>query len=251
MKGFVRSVVPEHPNGLLRNIWNSFKYRGTARYCPFCKKSSNRFNGFGVPPSPIREDAQCPRCSCLERHRLLWLFLEQKTNFFSEIPARSMLHVAPESSFEKKFAEVIGDGYLTADLYNPKAMVEMDITNITYPNESFDVIYCSHVLEHVQDDLKAMREFHRVLKTDGFALLLVPIGAEETYEDPSITAPKERERVFGQSDHVRIYGADYIDRLRSAGFSVEKTSINDLVDSDEARRMGLTDAGGDIFFCTK
>jgi SAM-dependent methyltransferase len=174
-----------------------------------------------------------------------------KTNFFKKNSTRAMLHVAPEQCIGEKFSEVIGDGYLTADLHNPAAMVEMDITSIQYPGKSFDVIYCSHVLEHVQNDLEAMREFHRVLKDDGFAILLVPIEAETTYEDPSITDPQERERAFGQADHVRIYGLDYIERLRSAGFSVTKTSINDLVDTTEAVRMGLTDASGDIFFCTK
>jgi hypothetical protein len=251
VKEILRSVLPGFVKDPLKNILNNFKYAGTDRFCPVCNKTSNRFDGFSVPPAPIRKDARCGRCGSIERHRLFWLFLEEKTNFFSEKAAISMLHVAPEKVLARKFANVIGDGYLTADLYSPKAMVEMDITNIQFPDESFDVIYCSHVLEHVHNDLDAMREFHRVLKADGWAVLLVPIIANETWEDASITDPKERQRAFGQADHVRAYGPDFIDRLRKSGFSVSKTSVNDLVNSSQAERMGLTGAAGDIFFCTK
>ncbi len=150
-----------------------------------------------------------------------------------------------------RFQKHLGAGYITADLYNPRAMVNMDITSIQFPDESFDVIYCCHVLEHVMDDRQAMKEFQRVLKRGGWAILLVPITAERTLEDPSVVSPEDRLRVFGQADHVRIYGPDYADRLREAGFEVEVTSINDLVAKSDAARMGLTQASGDIFCCTK
>ncbi len=127
----------------------------------------------------------------------------------------------------------------------------MDITNIEYPDQSFDVIYCSHVLEHVQDDKRAMREFFRVLKNNGWAILLVPITSEKTFEDPSIIEPLERLQAFGQENHVRRYGPDYVDRLCEAGFSVEVTKVNDLVQSNEAVKMGLTLASGEIYYCTK
>jgi predicted SAM-dependent methyltransferase len=162
-----------------------------------------------------------------------------------------MLHVAPESCLEPTFRKQLGDDYLTADLFNPLAMVKMDITDIQYPDESFDVIYCSHVLEHVVDDRKAMSEFYRVLKSDGWAILLVPITAETTYEDPSIVAPVERLKHFGQDDHVRRYGHDYVDRLRDAGFNVSVIEASDLCRQSELVQMGLTSASGEIFFCTK
>jgi len=130
-------------------------------------------------------------------------------------------------------------------------MVKMDITAIQFPSESFGIIYCSHVLEHVPDDKQAMREFCRVLKPDGWAILLVPITADKTFEDASVTDPAERLRLFGQEDHVRRYGPDYMDRLRESGFKVEKTSVADLVSPEDAVRMGLTAASGDIFHCTK
>jgi ubiquinone/menaquinone biosynthesis C-methylase UbiE len=129
-------------------------------------------------------------------------------------------------------------------------MVKMDIMNIQYEDESFDIIYCSHVLEHVPDDCKAIREFFRILKKTGWAILNVPIIRDKTYEDHSITDPAEREKVFGQSDHVRAYGYDYIDRLREAGFSVHVTSAKDFLNDYDIKRMGLI-SDDSIYFCTK
>lgn len=131
-------------------------------------------------------------------------------------------------------------------------MVKMDITNIQYPAEYFDVILCSHVLEHVPDDRKAMREFWRTLKPTGWAILLVPIMAEVTFEDPTIVDPQERLIAFGQEDHVRKYGRDYIDRLREAGFKVTVTTVADIApDQESAQRMGLTADSGEIYYCTR
>jgi len=246
----IASKLPEWakaPLRRLRDLVRAVPYYGKGRFCPVCGKSSHRFRPFGLVP---REDAECVHCGALERHRLLWLYVSRRTNLFDGKP-KKMLHVAPESYLESKLQQRLGDNYITADLFSPRAMVKMDITNIDCPDQSFDVIYCSHVLEHVQDDRKAMREFYRTLKSNGWAILLVPIIAEETFEDPSIIEPEERLRAFGQEDHVRRYGPDYADRLRDAGFSVEVTEVNDLVQNDEALRMGLTPASGEIYYCTK
>lgn len=231
----------------VRRVLEGVLYAGKGRYCPVCGKSSRRFKPGGVVR---REDAQCAHCGSLERHRLVWLFIQKKTNLFDG-KRRKMLHVAPELCLEPRFKEHLGDTYLTADLHGPSAMVAMDITDIQYPAQSFDVIYCSHVLEHVQDDRRAMREFHRVLKSDGWAIVLVPITSERTYEDASIVDPRERCRVFGQEDHVRRCGPDYVDRLREAGFTVEVIAISDLVNDREAVEMGLTPDNGTIYYCTK
>lgn len=222
-------------------------YHGKERYCPVCGKSSLRFRPFGSPP---REDAQCIHCRALERHRFLWHYLDTKTNLFDGAH-KKMLHVAPEACFSSILKKLLGSNYLTADLLNPKVMVKMDITDIEYPDESFDIIFCNHVLEHVGDDKRAMRELFRVLKSDGWAILLVPITAETTFEDPSIVTPEERIRAFGQADHVRRYGPDYIERLRDAGFSVEVFKANDLVKNDEAIRLGIAAGAGEIYCCTK
>jgi SAM-dependent methyltransferase len=180
----------------------------------------------------------------------VWLYLNSKTNLFDGKP-KTMIHVAPESCLESRFRQRLRDGYLTADLVNPRARIKMDITQIQYPDQSFDVIYCSHVLEHVPDDRKAMREFLRTLKPDGWAILLVPITATKTLEDPSITTPEERLRQYGQADHVRRYGPDYLDRLKEVGFQVSVSHVQDLVSPEQAVRMGLTKASGEIFFCAK
>lgn len=246
----IASMLPERVKGPLRrarDVARSVLYYGKGRFCPVCGKSSRRFRQFGIVP---RENARCVHCGALERHRFLWLFVSTRTDLFDGT-AKRMLHVAPELCLESRLRQPLGDNYLSADLFSARAMVKMDITNIEYPDQSFDVIYCSQVLEHVQDDRKAIREFCRVLKSDGWAILLVPITAEETFEDSSIVEPEERVRAFGQADHVRRYGPDYVDRLHEAGFSVEVTKVNDLVQNDEAIRMGLTSAAGEIYYCTK
>ena len=190
------------------------------------------------------------QCGALERHRLLWLFLTQQTDLFNGTP-KKVLHVAPERSLEPQLRSRLGSNYTTAGLSNPRAMIKMDITDIKQPECSFDVIVCSHVLEHVPDDRKAMREIRRVLKDAGWAILLVPITTDKTFEDPSIVDPAERRRVFGKEDHVRNYGRDYVDRLRDAGFDVKMTTAADLVGANDALRMGLTAAAGEIYYCTK
>lgn len=231
----------------LRDVISKLPYYGIGRYCPVCRKSSRRFKTFGFVP---REEALCVHCHALERHRFLWLFLEIRTNLFDGKP-RKMLHVAPEPCLESILKDRLGSNYLTADLLNPNAMVKMDICDIQYPEGSFDIIYCSHVLEHVPDDKKAMREFFRVLKHDGWAILNVPIFSQKTFEDSSIIDPEERLKAYGQKDHVRSYGPDYVDRLRDSGFTVEVIKVKDLASRNEATRMGLTQAIDEIFYCTK
>lgn len=242
------SKLPELVKGPLRSIRNvMLPYCGIGRYCPVCEKSSSRFGSFGVVQ---REDAECVHCGSLERHRLVWLFFQKYTDLFDGKP-KKILHVAPEPFFESLFKERLGNNYLTADLFNPCAMVKMDICDINYPDNSFDVIYCSHVLEHVIDDKQAIRELYRVLKANRWAILNVPITSNKTFEDSSIVDPKERLKAFGQEDHVRCYGPDYIERLRDAGFTVEIIKVSDLANDDEAVRMGLTLASGAIYYCTK
>ncbi len=146
---------------------------------------------------------------------------------------------------------MIGEGYVTADLFADNVDLKMDITDIQFPDNSFDFIYCSHVLEHVPDDRKAMREFRRVLTARGMAVLLVPITAEKTIEDPSIEDPSERLRLFGQDDHVRRYGPDYLSRLKEEGFTVEVIRGEDFLSSTEIEKMGITKGAGELYICRK
>lgn len=222
------------------------RHRGSLRYCPCCDSNLSRFRPFGLIPRP---EALCPVCGSLERHRLMYLYLQAKTDLFDGRHKR-MLHVAPEPQLSRLFSRRPAIEYLSADLQNPAAMVKMDVTDIQYPDESFDVIYCSHVLEHVLDDVTAMAEFYRVLKPGGWAVLQVPITAERTLEDPAVTSPEERERMFGQWDHVRRYGPDYKERLVAAGFLVEVDDFVRELGDTKILHYGLM-ANEDVYICRK
>lgn len=230
----------------LRGMFRRVTRYGTARECPCCHAMLRVFAPYGLVR---REEALCPVCRSLERHRLIWLYLTRNTDLFDGRP-KKLLHVAPEVQLSRLFQAHPEIDYLSADLCSPKAMVKMDITDIQYPADTFDVVYCSHVLEHVPDDRKAMREFYRVLKPGGWAILLVPITVKKTFEDPSVTSPEERERIFGQHDHVRRYGPDYVDRLREAGFDVKADDFASHLDENEARRYGIR-RGDLVYLCRK
>jgi SAM-dependent methyltransferase len=251
MKKKIASVLSQQMKKslfILKSFIESFCYAGKGRYCPICGKTSRKFQKFGIKP---REDACCLNCGALERHRFVWLYFSRMTNLFDCQKPKRMLHIAPERCFESRLRNIFGAGYITADLLDPRAMIKMDITDIHYPNEFFDIIYCSHVLEHVQDDRLALKELHRVLKQDGWAVLIVPIGAELTIENPNIIDPNKRLELFGKEDHVRLYGHDYIDRLNEAGFNVKVSFITDLFEKNDIILMGLTPASGEIYYCTK
>jgi SAM-dependent methyltransferase len=220
---------------------------GFRRYCPCCRARLRDFRPFGVIPRP---GALCPVCGSLERHRLIYLYLRSRTNLFDGRPKR-MLHVAPEAQLSRLFTNIPAIDYVSADLLLPNAMVRMDVGAIPFPDETFDVIYCSHVLEHVDDDRRAMHELHRVLRTDGWAILQVPITTHAvTHEDPSVTSPNERERLFGQHDHVRRYGLDYKDRLEEAGFKVTVDGFVRELNSRTVVRLGL-EQSEDVYLCER
>ncbi len=205
--------------------------------CPICGHSFRKFLPYG---RIARSNALCPTCLSLERHRLLWLYLERKTNFFTA--PYKMLHIAPELCYISRFEKLPNLDYTTADLESPLAKVKMDIHDIPFEDNSFDVIFCNHVLEHVGDDIKAMKEMNRVLKPGGWAILQIPLFyplPDNTQEDPSVTDPKEREKLFGQDDHVRLYGKDYPDRIKSAGFGLIEEKLVMEIDREEVERYAL------------
>ncbi|MDN5200833.1 methyltransferase domain-containing protein [Fulvivirgaceae bacterium BMA10] len=224
-------------------------YRGNNVTCPIINKSYRKFLPYGrIHP---RENALCPDSQSLERHRLMWLFLKERTNFFKE--KLKVLHVAPEECFIKKFEALHQDNYITADIESPLAKVKMDIHQIPFEENSFDVAFCNHVMEHVEDDIKAMSEIHRVLKPGGWAIIQVPFFPplkDETFEDPNITDPREREQVFGQDDHVRLYGKDYSKRLEKAGFKVTEDEFIHEIDPSWIQKFALP-KDEIIYFCTK
>lgn len=179
----------------------------------------------------------------------MWLYMTRKTSLFDR-NQKKMLHVAPEPQLSQLIQKANYIDYLSADLSASNAMVKMDITDIQYPDNTFDVIYCNHVLEHVPDDRKAMSEFYRVLKPGGWAILQVPVTTATTFEDPTVVSPEERQRLFGQFDHVRRYGLDYKDRLVRAGFSVMVDGFVHELDNRTLRRFGLPQEE-DVYFCRK
>ncbi len=212
-------------------------YRGNNKECTVCGRTFRKFLPYGRIVK--RNNALCPNCLSLERHRLIWLFLKEKTNFFTA--ELKVLHVAPEYCFIKRFKALENLEYITGDIESPLADVKMDIRDIPFGENSFDVIICNHTLEHVVEDLQAMKEFYRVLKPGGWGILNSPINEKRdvTYEDFSITDPSEREKHFGQRDHVREYGLDYTDRLEQAGFKVDAVDILAELSPEEVERYGL------------
>ncbi|MCE5185482.1 MAG: methyltransferase domain-containing protein [Planctomycetaceae bacterium] len=233
-------------NRLLRKLW----YCGRSRRCPVCGSSVRRFKPYGLARRP---DAQCPVCGSLERHRFVWLFLTQRTGLCDGRPKR-LLHLAPEPELERCLRRTPALEYVSADLFDPRAMLKMDIAQMGFDDSSFDMVYCSHVLEHVPDDRKAISEIRRVLKKDGVAVILVPITARQTFEDPSVTDPRRREELFGQDDHVRKYGPDFSARLAECGFNVETVCVSGLLSKEQSQKLGLARLDENktpIYVCTK
>lgn len=206
---------------------------------PIDGKSFRKFlpYGYGVQ----RENALSPSTLSLERHRLLWLFLQQESNFFSSEKKLKVLHIAPEQCFLDLFRKQQNLEYITSDLESPIADVKADICDLPFEDNSFDVVFCNHVLEHIPDDTKAMQELYRVMKVGGFGIFQIPqdLSREITFEDDSITNPKERAKIFGQYDHVRVYGRDYFDKLRSTGFTVDEIDYTKKIAPEKLERFAL------------
>ena len=200
--------------------------------CPICGHRDRDYATFNGRPK-----ASCRGCDAKERHRLLWVWLTRSGILDGEV--KTIRHFAPERGIAKKLRALPGVDYRSADLLPGKADEQADVTDIPWPDGSIDMLICSHVLEHVPDDRRAMRELFRVLAPGGYALLEVPIITDVTFEDPSITDPEERLRVYGHRGHVRSYGQDYYDRLREAGFTVEQHDVRKLVTDEDRERYGL------------
>lgn len=220
----------------------AFFMRGNNHTDPIDGKQFKSFLPYGYE-SP-RDNVLSPSSLSLERHRLLWLYLKKETDFFTA-PLK-VLHFAPEQAFYKRFRKLKNLDYTTTDLNSPLADVLADICNLPFEDDSFDVIFCNHVLEHIPDDTKAMQEMYRILKPDGWGVFQIPQDLKRaiTFEDDSITDRKERAEIFGQYDHVRIYGRDYFDKLRTIGFKVEEIDYTSKMTSKEIEKYRL--ANGEI-----
>jgi len=239
------AAQPSRYPAAVRRRWRMRQLRGDSVECPCC---GGRFRAFMTERG--RPNAVCPRCGAQERHRALWLYLRDRTPLFDR-PLRT-LHFAPELIFRRRLESLPNLDYVSADLDSPEAMLHFDITAIPFDDDSFDAVLCSHVLEHVENDRAAMRELVRVLRPGGFAIVLVPLdlSREETYEDPSVTAPEDRAREFWQHDHVRLYGRDFAERLEQSGFSVTVDPYVRELPAHVRRRHALLDVE-DIYVGTK
>lgn len=214
-----------------------FLLRGNRYTDPINGKSYRKFLPYGY--ENIRENVLSPGTLSLERHRLLWLYITTETDWLAQ-PFK-VLHFAPEQAFYKRFKKNKYWNYTTTDLNSPIADVKADICNLPFSNDKFDLIICNHVLEHIPDDTKAMSELFRILKPGGYAVLQVPYEKErlETFEDDSITDPEERRKIFGQYDHVRVYGMDYFDKLAAVGFQVNAVDFTKKLRDTEIEKYRL------------
>ncbi|MEC7858569.1 MAG: class I SAM-dependent methyltransferase [Bacteroidota bacterium] len=240
LRKLVGFLLRKLPRTLLQRISKpifkiiSIFYYGNKVKCPICKKSFKEFFPYG---RETRNNALCTNCLSLERHRLIYLYLEKETSIFKK--KTKLLHIAPEACLINIFKRFDNIEYITADLNSPLADIKMDIHNMPFKEKSFDLILCNHVLEHVENDIKALEEIKRVLKMDGIGIVQVPFYnpiPKETLEDKSVTSKKERELLYGQSDHVRKYGKDYRKRLESTGLKTKlKTPNSFLFNADIIR----------------
>jgi len=247
MKKLFRFILNTIPRPLLIRLSYvarpvlAFALKGSKVTDPIDGKSFRSFLPYGYGKQ--RNNVLSPSTLSLERHRLLWLYLRNETDFFGESELVSdskpisqkihlrknaasgklkVLHFAPEQAFYKRFREMKNLDYTTTDLFSPLADVKADICDLPFPDNTYDLILCNHVLEHIPDDTEAMQELYRVLKAGGMGIFQIPqdLNREKTFEDNSITDAKQRAEIFGQYDHVRVYGRDYFDKLRSIGFTV-------------------------------
>lgn len=213
--------------------------KGSKYTDPIDGKSFRKFLPYGYGAQ--RPNVLSPSTLSLERHRLLWLYLKNQTTFFKSTHPIKVLHMAPEQCFLKRFKKLSHINLITADLYSPIVDIKADICALPFDDNEFDMVFCNHVLEHIEDDHLAMSELYRVLKPEGTGIFQIPqdYSRSTTYEDFNITSKEERAKHFGQYDHVRVYGGDYFDRLRAVGFKVEEVNYNDTLSPAEVNKYRL------------
>jgi SAM-dependent methyltransferase len=241
MKRLYHFLLNSLPRPLLIRLSYVFRlfapllFRGKNVQCTVCKKSFSKFLPYGSKVAR-RENVLCPNCLSLERHRWMWTYLKMKTDFFSA--PKEVLHIAPEQCFHKRFKKQANLKYITGDLVSPIADYHFDLHQIPFDENRFEVIFCNHVLEHVEDEIQCMRELHRVMKPGGWGIFQVPVdySREETFQDPAIQSPEDREKYYWQKDHVRLFGKDYPQKLQSAGFRVEEILPTSLLSDEEVNK---------------
>jgi predicted SAM-dependent methyltransferase len=268
VRQLVRSLIPKELRLFRYTLYEYIKYYpdlfvrlGRGLECPFCGWQFRRFKpaGFHYPViiekkvigGHWHEDNVCPRCLSNARERLAFIFFREQTDIF-ERPL-GILHIAPEPKLSQKLKDSHPAKYITTDLFERKVMVTSDLLSLPFADSSFDVVICNHVLEHVDDDRRAMFEIHRVLNNGGWAMLQVPLALalDRSIEDPSVRTDEDRIRLFGQADHVRLYSrSDYLARLEAQGFAVEAYSCGKQIGAQRVQRHGLV-AEEEIFIARR
>ncbi len=248
MKNLIRFCLNHIPRPVIQRLagWlvpvAGLLYKGRGVECPLCGSRYRKFMPYGYVTS--RDNALCPHCLSLERHRLLWLYITRETDLAARLPRT--LHIAPEVCIMRHLKPLFKaqrDNYVTADLESPLADIHFDVQQIPLADNSFDVVICNHLLEHVESDMKALGELYRIMRPKGWGVLLSPVELTRptTFEVDSITDPDERTRFFVQYDLRRIYGADYIERLRRAGFEAEQIDFASRLTPGERKLYALPD----------
>lgn len=238
--GFILRILPRPFLQLISKPFFkliSIFYTGNNVDCPICRKSFKKFFPYG---REARDNALCTNCLSLERHRLIYLYLKRETSIFTK--NTQLLHIAPEACLIDIFRKSDNIEYTTADLYSPLADIKMDIHNMPFDDNNFDFILCNHVLEHVENDIKALSEIKRVLKKGGRAIVQVPFYhpiPDKTIEDKSITSKADREKIYGQDDHVRKYGKDYDKRLKEVGLKTMVVNQNKFLSNSEQKMYAI------------
>jgi SAM-dependent methyltransferase len=256
MISIVKKIIPTSLKDSVKAVFDT----RPSYTCPFCNHITKDLLPVGYDLDVLvkkqvigggKRLAGCPQCGSIDRDRLIYIYLKEKIKFFSD-KNKSILHFAPEKYLSGKMLEFGFSNYICGDYFTegyqyPKHVQNINVLNIPFDNNTFDLLICNHVLEHIHTDLDAMKEIYRVLKVGGQAILQVPISknSANTVEDFSVTDSKQREILYGQFDHVRIYGQDYITRLKEAGFKVSRLNI-----SKEYAKYGLN-KDEDIFVCIK
>ena len=246
MRALISLVTRFVPRHLLQRVAHlalqaiSPFYWGKRFEDPINGRTYRRFLSYGRGDR-TRPNALAPDTLSLERHRAVWMYLSEHSDLFSGGPNRRMLHLAPEYCFLKRFNRAEGLEIVRADFVSPWADVHFDVHDIPYKDNHFDIIMGNHLMEHVADDRKVMTEYFRVMKPGGWGIFQVPMdrGNENTLEDPNVTNPAARERLYWQRDHVRLYGLDYVNRYRDAGFEVEEIDLVSLFGADRHERCAL------------
>ncbi len=228
-------------------VLRALPFIGRRYECPICGWKFRRFLSAGIIR---RRNARCPRCSSLERHRLVWLYLQRETDFLSG-PKR-FLHIAPEFCFTRVMRKMPHVDYVSVDRDSDLADYRMDIMDLRLESETFDCLLCMHVLEHVADDYRALCEMQRILKQGAWAIIAVPIdrARESTFEDPRATSGEARLKLFGQTDHVRIFGKDVAQRIERTGFEVTRVEYADRLSYLDRDKYGIT-GGEEFYYCKK